>query len=71
MTNQSPSKLTIIRKRFELKDVWTTTELYKELKIIFPEVEDKILRHRVRSSINSLRQQNEVQRIAPSKWKKI
>jgi len=71
MTQKSPSKLSIVKEKFEIKNIWTTVQLFKEMKKVFPEEEDKKLRHRVRSAINTLRQQGKVERIAPMKWKKI
>jgi len=71
MIQKLPSKMSLIKERFEIKNIWTITQLYKELKEVFPEVEDKKLRHRVRGAINTLRQQGKIKRIAPMKWKKI
>ena len=46
-------------------------ELFEELKGIFPDEEEKKLRHRIRSEINTLRQKGKVKRIAPTKWEKL
>ena len=65
------SKATIIKNKFEIKNIWTTVELFEELKGIFPDEEEKKLRHRIRSEINTLRQKGKVKRIAPTKWEKF
>ena len=65
------SKSSIIKKKFEIKNTWTTVELFEELKEIFPDEEEKKLRHRIRSEINTLRQKGKIERIATAKWKKI
>jgi hypothetical protein len=71
MTKKVSSKLSVVREKFEIKNIWTTTQLFKELKIVFPEEDEKTLRHRIRSAINTLRQKGTIKRIAPAKWKKI
>ena len=71
MTSKPISKLSLIKESFETKNIWTITQLFKEMKKVFPDEEEKKLRHRVRSSINTLRQQGKIERIAPMKWKKI
>ena len=69
--DKPPSKMSLVKEKFEIKNTWTISQLLKELKVIFPEEDEKKLRHRIRSAINTLRQQGKIERAAPSKWKKI
>jgi hypothetical protein len=71
MVQKIPSKRSVVEEKFEIKKTWTITQLFKELKKVFPDEEEGKLRHRIRAEINTLRQEGKVKRIAPAKWKKI
>ena len=71
MAKQKTSKSFYVEEEFKKKNTITLSELYGKLENVFPNMDKKDLRHNIRSIINTMRQQGEIERVGPSVWKKI
>lgn len=71
MVEKKESKNTLMRKKFELQKTWTLDDLFNEFKTLYPDIDEKKLKHRIRSEINNLRQRNIIHRVSPSTWQKL
>ena len=71
MPGKKDSVMSVIRKKFNSQKVWTISTLYEELREQYPNEDEKRLRHIIRSSINALRQRNEIHRIDHATWEKL
>ena len=62
---------TINENEFEKKKILTLEELYENIIEILPNEDEKIVKHRIRAVLNSLRIKGEVERIENRTWKKL
>ena len=65
------SKSVLVRNEFEKKKILTLEELYENIIEIIPNEDEKIVKHRIRAVLNSLRINGEVERIGNRTWKKL
>ena len=60
-----------VKTQFDKKSELTVWQLYEILESEFPSYEPKILKHRIRATINALRVSGYLIRVGYGKWKKL